>query len=152
LCRAGINPALRGCERPEANAIMAGELLRSFRCAVLGEIGWTCAGDEPDASDPRRHQRRVRQHPDPHRYIEPLLDQIDHAIDEEQPGGDLRESVEEPNHDGHDMQAAEHGWCSDGNLAARLTMLTGKGELRSLELGENAAARFKIMTARFGER
>jgi len=66
--------------------------------------------------------------------IEPLLDQIDHAIDEEQPGSDLRESVEKPNHDGHDMRAAEHGWCSDGNVAARLIVLTGKGELRRLEL------------------
>jgi len=32
------------------------------------------------------------------------------------------------------MRAAEHGWCNDGNVAARLIVLTGKGELRRLEL------------------
>ena len=80
------------------------------------------------------------KNPNPHRDVEPLLDQIDDAIDEQQPGGDLWEGLEKRNHDGHHVEAAEHGGRCDGNLAARLEMLPGKGKVRRFELGEDAAA------------
>jgi hypothetical protein len=87
---------------------------------MLGEIRRARASDQANASDPRRHQRGVRKNPDPHRDVEPLLDQIDDAVDEEQPRGDVREGLEKRDHDGHDVEAAEHGRRGDGNLAARL--------------------------------
>ena len=50
------------------------------------------------------------------------------------------------------MQAAEHGRRCDGNLAARLEMLPGKGKIRRIELGEDSAAGLKVVPAGLGER
>ena len=98
----------------------AGKFEGRRRRAMLGKIGRARARHQANAPDPRRHQRGIRKNPDPHRDVEPLLDQIDDAIDEQQPRGDLWEGLEKRNHDRHHVQAAEHGRRGDGNLAARL--------------------------------
>ena len=90
--------------------------------------------------------------PDAHRDVEPLFDQIDDPIDEEQPVGDAREGIEKRDHDGDDMENSEHRRCGDRDLSPRLAVLPGKGELHRFKLGEDATAGFEIVTAWLGER
>jgi hypothetical protein len=113
---------------------MAGKLLRSCRGSPLRQIDRAGAGHRADRPEPRRDERGIGQAADPHGDVEPLLDQIDDAVDQQHARREPGIRRKKLDHHRQHMQPAEHHGSGHGKLALRLGMLAGEAQIRGIEL------------------
>lgn len=100
-------PLGEGGERRELDRLVRRERCRRSWSASLGEVA--LAGDEDATSRPDRSgsQGRVLEVADPHGHVDALLDQVDHAVGEEQLRSNRRVPGEERRDERRDVAPPE---------------------------------------------
>ena len=137
--RVGVAPLAVGQQRREGDERVLLQVGRGLRCAAPGEVVGARDEHPPDLADPPRHQAGIRHRRDPDRHVEPFLDQVHHAIEEDDRGGHARMRVEERRDDGRQRRAAEGHGGGDGEVAMRHRGLSDRGLLGLLDVGEKPA-------------
>ena len=83
------------------------------------------------------------ERPDSYRDVEPLLNQIDDTVDEQEARGDAGKRGEELDHNGQHIHPAEHDRRGHGEFASGILMLPRQTQFSSFELGNNATDRIR---------
>src|SRR5258707_865625 len=97
-----------------ADAAVAADIIRLARYAVTLQIAFARTHDAAHAADRDCHQRGVAKVGDADGDIDPLIDEIDDAVDEQRINGDLGIAPEELVHDGRQVASAERHRGGDG--------------------------------------
>ncbi len=82
-------PEIGRIETLEHDAIMPLKARRRLWRTTRVQITRACARHPTYRADPGCHQKAVGQRPDPHRYVDMLINQIDDMIGQQEPRGDV---------------------------------------------------------------
>src|SRR5262249_60558867 len=106
--------------------------------------------DAPAGAQAARHERRVVELRDADGHVEPLREEIDEAVVEDQLDLDVGVPSQERAHHRPDVTLAEAHRRADAETAARRRLALGNLSLRVLEGGEDALAAVVDALARPG--
>ena len=112
-------PAFDDAGEAEIQAVVAGDVGRGFRRAVLFEIGRRGNHHHPALPEFARDQLRIAKRPGADRDVGALLEQVDHLVGENDVDGDLRMLSQERRQHRHQIMLAERHVAVDAQPAAR---------------------------------
>jgi hypothetical protein len=107
--------------------------------------------DAPHVADDARHQAGIGEMADPHRAIDAVLDQIDHAIRQTQFAAHVRIALEIARDQRRDMKASEPDRCRHHQPPAGRRPLGLRRGFGLLDVGEDAPGPLEITCADIGQ-
>ncbi len=79
----------------QSDDLVFGWIRRLLNAGVLPEVGWRSYHDSPHFADSRCDHGRVGEVAEAERNVDPLVDQVDHPVEEKKPRGHRRVSGQE---------------------------------------------------------
>ena len=147
----GERPGVGEMQALKGDAIMHAEFARTLRRTARSKIGRAAADNAANCADPACDQAAVGQGADPHREIDMLLQQVDHAVGQNHPDVDVRVGLEELHHDRKDVQTAEDDGRGDDQIAFRRAVFARCRALSFAHVLKDALARRDIGSPRIGQ-
>jgi hypothetical protein len=130
---------------------MGRDRLRRFGLTAPFEIFLRGHHDPPHLADVARNQRRIRQVTDPHRQVDALFHQVDHAIRQPQVDRDLGIALQIGRHDRADMKPSKAVRGGHHQPPARFCPFALGRDFGLLDVGEDPAGALQIACADVGQ-